>query len=157
MFEGDERCRQFVSPRGEMFVWQDDSTYIQNPPYFEGMCMEVPPVNDIQGARCLARLGNSITTDHISPAGAIAEDSPAGDYLKSKGVPRSDFNSYGSRRGNHEVMMRGTFANVRLRNQLAPGTEGGWTTFQPDGEQMTIIDASNRYEQENTPLVVLAG
>jgi aconitate hydratase len=157
VFSGDERWQAVDSPVGEMFDWQDDSTYIRNPPYFDGMSMDVSPVNDIHGARCLARLGDSITTDHISPAGAIAEASPAGDYLKSKGVPRSEFNSYGSRRGNHEVMMRGTFANVRLRNQLAPGTEGGWTTFQPGGEQMTIFDASNRYRQENTPLVILAG
>ena len=157
VFSGDERWQAVDSPVGEMFDWQDDSTYIRNPPYFDGMTMEIPAVNDIRGARCLARLGDSITTDHISPAGAIAEDSPAGSYLKSKGVPRLEFNSYGSRRGNHEVMMRGTFANVRLRNQLAPGTEGGWTTFQPDGEQMTIFDASMRYQQENTPLVVLAG
>jgi len=157
VFSGDERWQAVDSPVGEMFDWQDDSTYIRNPPYFDGMSMDVSPVSDIHGARCLARLGDSITTDHISPAGAIAEVSPAGDYLKSRGVPRSEFNSYGSRRGNHEVMMRGTFANVRLRNQLAPGTEGGWTTFQPDGEQMTIFDASNRYRQENTPLVILAG
>ena len=157
VFSGDERWQAVDSPEGEMFDWQDDSTYIRNPPYFDGMSMDVKPVEDIRGARCLARLGDSITTDHISPAGAIAEDSPAGDYLKSKGVPRSEFNSYGSRRGNHEVMMRGTFANVRLRNQLAPGTEGGWTTFQPDGGQMTIFDASIRYRQENTPLIVLAG
>jgi len=157
VFSGDERWQAVDSPVGEMFDWQDDSTYIRNPPYFDGMSMDVSPVKDIHGARCLARLGDSITTDHISPAGAIAEKSPAGDYLKSKGVPRSDFNSYGSRRGNHEVMMRGTFANVRLRNQLAPGTEGGWTTFQPGGEQMTIFDASMRYQQQNTPLVILAG
>ena len=157
VFSGDERWQAVESPVGEMFDWQDDSTYIRNPPYFDGMTMDVPAVNDIHGARCLARLGNSITTDHISPAGAIAEASPAGDYLKSKGVPRAEFNSYGSRRGNHEVMMRGTFANVRLRNQLAPGTEGGWTTFQPGGEQMTIFDASNRYQQDGTPLVVIAG
>ena len=157
VFSGDERWQTVNSPEGEMFDWQDDSTYIRNPPYFDGMGMDVPPISDIKAARCLARLGDSITTDHISPAGAIAEDSPAGDYLKSKGVPRSDFNSYGSRRGNHEVMMRGTFANVRLRNQLAPGTEGGWTSFQPDSAQMTIFDAAMRYQQENTPLVVLAG
>lgn len=157
VFTGDERWQAVDSPTGKMFDWQDDSTYIRNPPYFDGMSMDVAPVEDIHGARCLARLGDSITTDHISPAGAIAEDSPAGDYLKSKGIPRSDFNSYGSRRGNHEVMMRGTFANIRLRNQLAPGTEGGWTTFQPGGEQMTIFDAAHRYQQENTPLVVLAG
>jgi len=157
VFSGDERWQAVDSPVGEMFDWQDDSTYIRNPPYFDGMTMEVSPVNDIHGARCLAKLGDSITTDHISPAGAIAEKSPAGDYLKAKGVPRSEFNSYGSRRGNHEVMMRGTFANVRLRNQLAPGTEGGWTTFQPGGEQMTIFDASMRYQEQNTPLVILAG
>lgn len=157
VFSGDEHWQGINSPVGEMFDWQDDSTYIRNPPYFDGMSMEVPPVNDIHSARCLARLGDSITTDHISPAGAIAEDSPAGDYLKSKGIPRSDFNSYGSRRGNHEVMMRGTFANVRLRNQLAPGTEGGWTTMQPGGEQTTIFDASIRYQQADVPLVVLAG
>ncbi len=157
VFTGDERWQAVDSPVGEKFDWQDDSTYIRNPPYFDGMSMEVPSVRDIIGARCLARLGDSITTDHISPAGAIAEDSPAGDYLKSKGVPRAEFNSYGSRRGNHEVMMRGTFANVRLRNQMAPGTEGGWTTFQPGGEQMTIFDASMQYQQQDTPLVVIAG
>ncbi len=157
VFTGDERWQAVASPVGKMFDWQDDSTYIRNPPYFDGMSMEIPPVSDILAARCLARLGDSITTDHISPAGAIAEDSPAGDYLKSQGIPRSDFNSYGSRRGNHEVMMRGTFANVRLRNQLAPGTEGGWTTFQPGGEQMTMFEAAERYQQDNTPLVVLAG
>jgi len=157
VFAGDERWQAVDSPAGEMFDWQEDSTYIRNPPYFEGMGMAVSPVSDIRGARCLAKLGDSITTDHISPAGAIAENSPAGDYLKSHGVPKSEFNSYGSRRGNHEVMMRGTFANVRLRNQLAPGTEGGWTTFQPGGEQMTIYDASMRYQQDNTPLIVLAG
>ncbi len=157
VFSGDEHWQAVDSPVGEMFDWQDDSTYIRNPPYFDGMDMHVPPVNDIHGARCLARLGDSITTDHISPAGSIAEKSPAGDYLKSKGVPKSEFNSYGSRRGNHEVMMRGTFANVRLRNLLAPGTEGGWTTFQPGGEQMTIFDASMRYQQQNTPLIILAG
>jgi len=157
VFEGDERWKNIASPTGKMFDWQDDSTYIQNPPYFDGMSMTVPGISDIHGARCLARLGDSITTDHISPAGAIKEDSPAGEYLKAKGIARVDFNSYGSRRGNHEVMMRGTFANVRLRNQLAPGTEGGWTRFQPDGEQMSIYDAAMRYQDENTPLVVLAG
>ncbi len=157
VFEGDERWKSIDAPQGEMFAWQDSSTYIQNPPYFTGMSMQPDPVGDITGARCLARLGDSITTDHISPAGAIKEDSPAGSYLKSHGVARADFNSYGSRRGNHEVMMRGTFANVRLRNQLAPGTEGGWTTFQPSGEQMSIYDAAMKYQAEGTPLVVLAG
>jgi aconitate hydratase len=157
VFQGDDRWNSIDSPEGEMFAWEDDSTYIQNPPYFRGMTLELPEIPEIRGARCLARLGDSITTDHISPAGAIKEDSPAGAYLKSKGVQKADFNSYGSRRGNHEVMMRGTFANVRLRNQLAPGTEGGWTTFQPTGEQMSIYDAAMRYQAEGTPLVVLAG
>jgi aconitate hydratase len=157
VFQGDERWNSIDSPEGEKFDWQDDSTYIQNPPYFRGMTLQAPGIPEIRGARCLAKLGDSITTDHISPAGAIKEDSPAGDYLKSKGVMKQDFNSYGSRRGNHEVMMRGTFANVRLRNQLAPGTEGGWTRFQPDGEQMSIYDAAMKYQAEGTSLVVLAG
>jgi len=157
VFKGDERWNSIDSPQGEIFAWQDDSTYIQNPPYFRGMTLELPGIPTIKGARCLAKLGDSITTDHISPAGAIKEDSPAGEYLKSKGVQRADFNSYGSRRGNHEVMMRGTFANVRLRNQLAPGTEGGWTTFQPAGEQMSIFDAAMKYQAEETSLIVLAG
>ena len=157
VFKGDERWNSIDSPQGEIFDWQDDSTYIQNPPYFRGMTLELPGIPTIKGARCLAKLGDSITTDHISPAGAIKEDSPAGEYLKSKGVQRADFNSYGSRRGNHEVMMRGTFANVRLRNQLAPGTEGGWTTFQPSGEQMSIFDAAMKYQAEDTSLIVLAG
>ncbi|MFT5139889.1 MAG: aconitate hydratase [Lysobacterales bacterium] len=157
VFEGDERWKKIDSPKGEMFDWQDDSTYIQNPPYFEGMTMDPPGISDIHSARCLARLGDSTTTDHISPAGAIKEDSPAGAYLKEQGISRTDFNSYGSRRGNHQVMMRGTFANVRLRNLLAPGTEGGWTTFQPGGEQMSIYDAAMRYRDQGTPLVVVAG
>ncbi|MGD2131121.1 MAG: aconitate hydratase AcnA [Lysobacterales bacterium] len=157
VFQGDERWNSIDSPEGEIFAWDADSTYIQNPPYFEGMTLDPPGVPTVRGARCLARLGDSITTDHISPAGAIKEDSPAGDYLKSKGVEKADFNSYGSRRGNHEVMMRGTFANVRLRNQLAPGTEGGWTTFQPSGEQMSIYDAAMKYQAEETPLIILAG
>jgi aconitate hydratase len=157
VFKGDERWNSIEFPKGEIFDWQDDSTYIQNPPYFEGMTHEVPAVPIIRGARCLARLGDSITTDHISPAGGIAEDSPAGAYLKSKGVEKADFNSYGSRRGNHQVMMRGTFANVRLRNQLAPGTEGGWTSHQPSGEVMSIYDASMKYQADGIPLVVVAG
>ena len=157
MFQGDERWTSIAAPEGEMFAWDDDSTYIQNPPYFRGMTLELPGLPEIRGARCLARLGDSITTDHISPAGSIKEDSPAGAYLKSKGVQKVDFNSYGSRRGNHEVMMRGTFANVRLRNQLAPGTEGGWTTHQPSGEQMSIYDAAMQYQAAGTPLVILAG
>jgi aconitate hydratase len=157
VFQGDERWNSIDSPEGEKFAWDDDSTYIQNPPYFQGMTLDLPGIPAIRGARCLAKLGDSITTDHISPAGAIKEDSPAGAYLKSKGVQRADFNSYGSRRGNHEVMMRGTFANVRLRNELAPGTEGGWTTYQPSGEQMSIYDAAMKYQAEGTPLIILAG
>ncbi len=157
VFEGDQRWKTVDSPQGEMFAWQADSTYIQNPPYFENMGMDAPGISDIFGASCLALLGDSITTDHISPAGAIKEDSPAGEYLKSRGVARADFNSYGSRRGNHQVMMRGTFANVRLRNLLAPGTEGGWTTFHPTGEVTSIYEAAMRYQQNGTPLVVIAG
>jgi aconitate hydratase len=140
-----------------MFAWQADATYIPNPPYFEGMSMEPPGIQDFSGARCLARLGDSITTDHISPAGSIKADSPAGQYLQENGVARGDFNSYGSRRGNHQVMMRGTFANVRLRNQMAPGTEGGWTSHQPSGDVMSIYDAAMRYQADNIPLVILAG
>jgi len=157
VFQGDERWNSIDSPEGEMFEWDDESTYIQNPPYFQGMTLQVPDLPVIRGARCLAKLGDSITTDHISPAGAIKEDSPAGAYLKSKGVLKADFNSYGSRRGNHEVMMRGTFANVRLRNQLAPGTEGGWTAHQPSGEVMSIYDAAMKYQEQGVPLVILAG
>jgi len=157
VFQGDGRWNSIDSPVGEMFDWDDGSTYIQNPPYFQGMTLDLPELPEIRGARCLARLGDSITTDHISPAGAIKEDSPAGAYLKGKGVLKADFNSYGSRRGNHEVMMRGTFANVRLRNQLAPGTEGGWTTHQPSGEVMSIYDAAMKYQDEGVPLVILAG
>lgn len=157
VFEGDERWQAIQIPEGENFAWQDDSTYIQNPPYFEGMSLDVPGITDITGARCLAKLGDSITTDHISPAGAIQADSPAGEYLQSKGVAKEHFNSYGSRRGNHQVMMRGTFANVRLRNQLAPGTEGGYTTHIPSGEQMSIFDASMKYQDAGVPLVVLGG
>ncbi|KAA3639198.1 MAG: aconitate hydratase, partial [Proteobacteria bacterium] len=128
-----------------------------NPPYFEGMTLDIGGISDISGARVLAKLGDSVTTDHISPAGAIAEDSPAGRYLKEKGVSKAEFNSYGSRRGNHEVMMRGTFANIRLRNQLAPGTEGGWTRHQPSDEQMSIFDAAMQYQQDNVPLLIIAG
>ena len=157
VFEGDARWKGMEMPEGNRFDWQDDSTYVQNPPYFVDMDPEPEDIKPIRGARCLALLGDSITTDHISPAGNIAADSPAGQYLQSKGVKPVDFNSYGSRRGNHEVMMRGTFANIRLRNQLAPGTEGGWTRFQPDDEEMTIYDAAMKYQDNGTPLVVLAG
>lgn len=157
IFEGDANWEAVNTTESELFDWQDDSTYIKNPPYFEGMTLDVGTIDNITGARVLAKLGDSVTTDHISPAGAIAVDSPAGKYLQEKGVDKANFNSYGSRRGNHEVMMRGTFANIRLRNQLAPGTEGGWTCFQPSGEQMSIFDASMKYQQEGTPLVVIAG
>jgi aconitate hydratase len=157
VFEGDANWKGIDSPTGEIYTWDGASTYVKNPPYFEGMTTDPSPVGDIRGARTLALLGDSVTTDHISPAGGIAADSPAAKYLEEQGVKPSDFNSYGSRRGNHEVMMRGTFANIRLRNQLAPGTEGGWTKHQPSGEQMSIFDASLKYRQEGTPLVVIAG
>ncbi len=157
VFAGDDNWNAISAPAGEIYTWDETSTYVKNPPYFEGMTLETAPVTDIHGARVLALLGDSVTTDHISPAGSIAIDSPAAEYLQANGVKPADFNSYGSRRGNHEVMMRGTFANIRLRNRLAPGTEGGWTRHQPSGEQMTIYDASLRYRDEGTPLVVLAG
>ncbi len=157
VYKGEQQWIELKSPQGQLFEWADDSTYIKNPPYFEGITMQPGEVSDISGARVLAMLGDSVTTDHISPAGAIKADSPAGIYLKAKGVADKDFNSLGSRRGNHEVMMRGTFANIRLRNLLAPGTEGGITQHQPDGEQMSIFDAAMKYKEENTPLIILAG
>ncbi len=157
VFEGDANWKGIDSPTGEIYTWDETSTYVKNPPYFDGMPKNPDPVRDIVGARVLALLGDSVTTDHISPAGSIAADSPAAQYLEAQGVKRADFNSYGSRRGNHEVMMRGTFANIRLRNQLAPGTEGGWTRHQPSGEQMSIFDAATRYKSEGTPLIVIAG
>jgi aconitate hydratase len=155
VFKGDDNWRGLDIPAGDTFAWAQESTYVRRPPYFDGMPVEPEPVTDITGARVLAKLGDSVTTDHISPAGAIKTDSPAGRYLTEHGVDRKDFNSYGSRRGNHEVMIRGTFANIRLRNQLAPGTEGGVTVF--DGEQMPIYDASRRYIEAGTPLIVLGG
>jgi aconitate hydratase len=157
VFAGDETWRTLPVPEGDLFHWEPDSTYVRRPPYFDGMPPEPIPVEDIAGARCLVMLGDSVTTDHISPAGAIKPDSPAGRYLVEHGVERRDFNSYGSRRGNHEVMVRGTFANVRLRNLLLPGSEGTWTTHLPSGEEMTIFEASERYLAEGTPLIVLAG
>ena len=157
VFGGDDRWKNLQVPTGDRFAWDPDSTYIRNPPFFENITMETSPVRDITGARVLALLGDSITTDHISPAGSIKKDSPAGKYLMAKGVQPTDFNSYGARRGNHEVMMRGTFANTRLRNQMAPGTEGGWTTHRPDGEVMTIFDAAMKYKDESIPLLVIAG
>jgi len=157
VFAGDKNWNSLDVPGGEIYTWDADSTYVKNPPYFEGMSLQTRPVEDIHGARVLALLGDSVTTDHISPAGNIAVDSPAAEYLKAQGVKPVDFNSYGSRRGNHEVMMRGTFANIRLRNQLAPGTEGGWTRHQPSDEQMSIYAASLKYRSEGSPLVVIAG
>jgi aconitate hydratase len=157
VFKGDQRWQKLPVPIGERFAWDEQSTYIRHPPFFERIAMEPAPVRDIHGARVLALLGDSITTDHISPAGSIKKDSPAGKYLMAHGVDPQDFNSYGARRGNHEVMMRGTFANVRLRNQLAPGTEGGWTTFQPGTEVMTIFDAAMKYSDAGVPLLVIAG
>ena len=157
VFPGDPAWRDLPVPEGDLFAWDPDSTYVRLPPYFEGMAHEPAPVEDIEGARCLVRVGDSVTTDHISPAGAIRPDSPAGKYLVEHGVERKDFNSYGSRRGNHEVMVRGTFANVRLKNLLVSGSEGTWTVHVPSGEEMTIYEASQRYLAEGTPLVVLAG
>ena len=157
VFEGNELWRNLPVPGGDRFTWEGDSTYIRRPPFLENLTPEPQPLQPITGARVLALLGDSITTDHISPAGAIRPDSPAGQYLIAQGVAPADFNSYGSRRGNHEVMMRGTFANVRLRNQLAPGTEGGFTTYLPDGDVMTIYDASVKYRDAGVPLLVIAG
>jgi len=157
VFTGDANWQDIKIPLGKIYAWEEKSTYVRNPPYFDGMTMTPRPVTDVTGARCLALLGDSVTTDHISPAGDISRTSPAAKYLVSQGVQPIDFNSYGARRGNHEVMMRGTFANIRLRNLLAPGTEGGVTVHVPTGEQMSIFDAAMRYKQEGTPLVILAG
>jgi len=158
VFAGDQRWQDLPTPEGDTFAWAEDSTYVRKPPYFDGMPDEPEPVTDIEGARVLLKLGDSVTTDHISPAGAIKKDSPAGAYLADHGVQQRDFNSYGSRRGNHEVMIRGTFANIRLRNQLAVGTEGGFTRdFTRDGEVTTVFEASEHYQAAGIPLVVLAG
>ncbi|RNM16093.1 aconitate hydratase [Nocardioides pocheonensis] len=159
VFAGDERWQSLPTPEGNTFAWDPDSTYVRRAPYFDGMPDEPTPVTDIEGARVLLKLGDSVTTDHISPAGAIKKDSPAGTYLSEHGVEQRDFNSYGSRRGNHEVMIRGTFANIRLRNQLAPGTEGGFTRdfTDPEGPVTTVFEASEKYVAAGTPLVVLAG
>ena len=157
VFDGDAAWQSLPVPEGSTYAWDDSSTYIKKPPFFENMSAAPGEPGDIVGARALARLGESVTTDHISPAGAIAKDGPAAAYLQSHGVAPADFNSFGARRGNHEVMMRGTFANIRLRNQLAPGTEGGWTTYLPTGEITSIYDAAMRYQAAGTPLVVLAG
>jgi aconitate hydratase len=157
VFEGDDRWKDIDTSQGDTFSWDRHSTYVLKPPFFEGFSAEPAPVTDIVGARVLAILGDSVTTDHISPAGSIRASSPAGVYLTEHGVEPSEFNSYGARRGNHEVMMRGTFANVRLRNLLAPGTEGGVTRLLPSGEQMSIYDAAMRYRADGVPLLVLAG
>ena len=157
VFDGDDNWRGLDIPSGDIFHWNETSTYVRRAPYFEGMPRDPEPLRDISGARVLALLGDSVTTDHISPAGAIKRDSPAGHYLNEHGVAYGDFNSYGSRRGNHEVMIRGTFANIRLRNQLVPGVEGGFTRHLPDGKQMSIFDASTAYAADGVPLLVIAG
>jgi aconitate hydratase len=157
VFTGDERWQQLDAPTSEIYAWDDDSTYVRKPPYFDGMTLQPKPVTDITGARVLAVLGDSVTTDHISPAGSIKAATPGGAWLLEHGVAQEDFNQYGARRGNHEVMIRGTFANVRLRNRLAPGTEGGITRHLPDGTQTSIYEAAVQYADEGVPLVVLAG
>jgi aconitate hydratase len=157
VFEGDDNWKNLEIPQADMFAWDNTSTYVRQPPYFDGMPRDPEPLTDITGARVLALLGDSVTTDHISPAGQIKRDSPAGHYLQEHGVEPGDFNSYGSRRGNHEVMIRGTFANIRLRNQLVPGVEGGFTRHLPDGEQLSIFEASERYIEQGVPLLVIAG
>jgi aconitate hydratase len=157
VFKGDEQWQALDVPSGQTYAWDPASTYVKNPPYFEGMTMSPPGVRPLSGARCLAFLGDSITTDHISPAGSIPPSSPAGKWLIEHGVPRKDFNSYGARRGNHEVMMRGTFANIRLRNEMVPGTEGGWTAMEKGGTPTFIYDAAMQYQARGTPLVVVAG
>jgi aconitate hydratase len=156
VFQGDERWRGLSVPKGETYAWEKDSTYIRRAPYFDDMAVRPSPVQEIKKARVLALLGDSVTTDHISPAGSIKKDSPAGKYLQEQGVKPADFNSYGSRRGNHEVMVRGTFANVRLRNKLVQ-TEGGFTRHLPTNTEMSIFDASEKYRADETPLVILAG
>jgi aconitate hydratase len=155
--QGDERWKALKAPAGERFQWDETSTYVKRPPFFDDMPKDPPPAKDIVGARVLAVLGDSVTTDHISPAGSFAADSPAGRYLIERGVPAKDFNSYGARRGNHEVMMRGTFANIRLRNLMLPGTEGGLALHLPDKKQTSIFEAAMQYESENVPLMILAG
>jgi aconitate hydratase len=157
VFRGDSRWNRIEAPEGQIYAWDAASTYIKNPPYFEGMTMDVGAIEDLHGTRVLGLFGDSITTDHISPAGNIKASSPAGTYLQSRGVQPADFNSYGSRRGNDEVMLRGTFANIRIRNQMLGGEEGGNTLHQPSGEKLSIYDAAMKYKAEGVPLVVIAG
>ncbi len=157
VFRGDENWRGLPVPEGDLYAWDEKSTYVKNPPFFDGMTLTPPGVRPIRGARALGMFGDSITTDHISPAGSIPASSPAGKWLIEQGVKTVDFNSYGARRGNHEVMMRGTFANIRLRNELAPGTEGGWTTRVPGEKAITIYDAAMEYQAQGIPLVIVAG
>jgi aconitate hydratase len=157
VYEGEAAWRELETPSGSLYAWDEASTYVRRPPYFDGMAPGPGTIEDITGARCLVSIGDSVTTDHISPAGSIKPDSPAGHYLVEQGVERTDFNSYGSRRGNHDVMVRGTFANVRLRNQLVPGSEGTWTVHVPSHEQMTIFAAAERYLSDGVPTIVLAG
>jgi aconitate hydratase len=156
IFDGEEQWKNLEAPEGLDYEWREDSTYIKEIPFFKGISEDPKPLQDIEGARVLMKLGDSVTTDHISPAGAFAEDSPAGEYLKSKGIEKGMFNSYGSRRGNHEVMMRGTFANVRINNEIA-SKEGGYTNYFPDNKEMPVYYAAMKYRKSNTPLVVLAG
>ncbi len=157
IYEGDTKWKELPTYEGALYNWDPNSTYIQEPPFFKGITREVPPLKDIKGARILALLGDTVTTDHISPAGAIPPDGPAGKYLIERGIEPKDFNTFGSRRGNHEVMMRGTFANIRIRNYLLKDKEGGWTIHFPSREVMTIYDAAMRYQNECTPLIVIAG
>jgi aconitate hydratase len=157
VFKGDEQWQKLDVPKGETYAWDAKSTYVKNPPYFQGMTMEAPGIRPIKGAKALALLGDSITTDHISPAGNIPASSPAGKWLLEHGVEKKDFNSYGARRGNHEVMMRGTFANIRLRNEMVPGKEGGWSTLEPGGAPQSIYDVSIAHQNQGTPLVIIAG
>jgi aconitate hydratase len=157
IFDGDDRWKALPSPTGQIFTWDSASTYVKNPPYFEGMGLNPSPLKDITAARVLAVLGDSVTTDHISPAGSIPKDSPAGKYLMDHDVQQKDFNSYGARRGNDEVMVRGTFGNIRLKNQLAPGTEGGYTLHFPEKTPTTIYEASVQYRKESVSLIVIAG
>jgi aconitate hydratase len=157
VFYGDDNWRSLPVPEGDLYAWDPDSTYVKNPPFFDGMKLTPPGIRPITGAKVLGMFGDSITTDHISPAGSIPASSPAGKWLIEHGVQKKDFNSYGARRGNHEVMMRGTFANIRLRNEMAPGTEGGWTATAPGGTPTFIYDAAMEYAKQKTPLVIVAG